>query len=705
MNEFICKAKLKGKGKVRPGLEYAEDRKLAKKGQLGDKLLCDPMKLNMDKHADSIEIIERAAQHLQGGRNAYMSFIMSYPPRVVLSSREIFDDVDRLLFHISKFAYATVQQPREFDEDGKRVRIPKGDRQENVDLRKQPATISIHVDTDNVHAHCAMGIISSVHLQNIRINDGYYMLAFAYARQEVLRERGIIGEDNLLYGVGQRDGRNFVVVKEKMKGTREALDKVTGGQELGVEELGEAVEMSDAGLPKPKLRELAYVLHRHRKHPKFILDVFSASVDRVCPGWQEAKPVEKKLWEENRNFLFQQLEKLNLGIKPGDKGGLVLIANKEHVKMSDVDERWTEQVVEAMTGLAGNNWILGKNQDWQTFLATKWEEKGALEEYAPKYKEICKSAPTEISLPWSEYRVKIKNIGGTNNRRMELAEVKELIQEYRTAGAEDRIVLGKPTTKTQKRLANLYLSPALDAGWRTITIPGIKAGKLETALALDPNLVVREMRDGVEKYNVTFTLRYPVDQREAGINSISVIANDLVRILEAEGWTTTINAPGLPVVRGVGKVSSMPTIVGQPHARVSEPLQALLPAAWKRLIAEERADAVKRAAVLAKQAGLNPDEVVARMEKNSPLRPPLRQVVKCSVNALTLAQRLVPLPPQKQQQKTKEPEKVVKTPPPPQIPPPELQPDDAEEKRRKRKLNEEEKKALLQADKNEIFEK
>jgi len=715
MQKLIVKVQLKDKTKVRSGICYAEDRVLAKKGQLGDKLLCAPVKLNMDQHADSIETIERAAQHLQGGRNAYLSWITSYPPRVILSSRQIYDDIDRLLFYVSKFAYVTIPQVREFDKDGKRVRKEKSKRQENVDLRKQPLVIAIHIDTDNVHPHVGMSTVHPVYLQNIRINEGYYILAFAYARQEVLRERGLIAEDDLLYYVGQEDGRNIVKIDCKVMARREARAKETGI----VEDLGEGRDVVlgdglDENIDTVGLPPLDAVHHRHRQHPG---NIFRALCEEYYPHGPKplSEPAGITLAEQqdqNRRELNELLLKNNLGIKTGDRGGLVLIGNKEHSPMHPrngrwTNAKWTKRTIEDLTGLSGQ-WMLGLPQEEQTFLAGKWQHTASIAEYVPNYSDICKTVQTEITLPWQEYRVKIKHIGGNSQRRMTLKEVNQLIKEYRTAVAEDRVVLGKPTTKMEKRLANIYLSPAMDDGWRSFTINGVKAAKLETALALEPNFVVREMRDGVEKFNVTFTMRYPVEQREAAINSISMVANDLVRVLEADGWTTSINAPGLPVVRGVGKVSSMPTVVGQPHARVSEPLQALLPTAYARLVALERADAVDRAAVLAKAAGLNPAEVVARMAKSSPLRPPLRQVVQCNSEALTLGQRLVPIPPQKQQQKTKEPEKVAKPPSPPQMPPQELQlniDDEEAEKRRKRKMEEEEKKALLEAAKDKIYEK
>lgn len=720
MHEFICKAKLKGKKKVRPAIGYAEDRILAKKGQLGDKLLCAPVKLNMDEKLDSIEAIERAAGHLQGGRNAFLSLITSYSPRIILSSRQILVDNDRLFFHASKLAYVTVAQQR--GTDGKRVRKPKKERQENVDLRKQPVTYSIHIDTDNVHAHCVMGMVSSVHMQNIRINNGFFIFAFAYARQEVLRERGLIAEDNLLYKLGQEGGRNFVVVDEKVKAARLARVKETGiaqdlgdGLEIGVgEELDEGFEQA-TGLPA--LGDLASVHHRKRHHPG---KIFRAALHEFYPkgpkrliernnvGTTKAKLRDLQQGEQKENlyYLKQLLIDNNLCIKTGEYGGLVLIGHKDPIAMSEVDDRWTKELVEEMTGLAGN-WIIGKPQEEQRFLAGKftgtWGCETTVEEYAPNYANICNSDQTPISLPWAEYRVKISHIGGNSQRRMTLEEVNELVKQYRAVASAGRLVLGKPKSTEERQLANIYLSPALDAGWRAVTIQGVKADKLKNALALDPNLILHTPVDGAELYSVTFTFRYPEEQREAGINSISLVANDLVRVLDAAGWTMAFTQPGLPVVRGVGNVPKMRSIVGQPHARVSEPLQALLPAAWTRLVAAERADAVDRAIVMAKAVGLNPDQVVARMAKDSPLRPPLRQMVKCSENALALAQRLVPLPAQKQ--KTKEPEKVVKTPAPSQIPPPELQPDDTEEKRRKRKLEEDEKKALLQADKDEIFEK
>ena len=252
----------------------------------------------MYEYEDSIEAIEQAADHLQGGRNAYLSIITSYPPRVILTSRQILDDVDQLLFHVSKFAYVTVPQAREFDQVGKRIRKPKKERQEIVDLRKQPAVFGIHIDTDNVHAHGGMSTVHPVYLQNIRINDGLYILAFAYARQEVLRERGLIAEDDLLYKIGQENGRNIVKVDCKVKARREARAKETGiAEDLGEGlDVGEALEIDEAfelgvgekldegfedatGLPP--LGDLASVHHRRRHHPG---KIFRALVSKIFPN-------------------------------------------------------------------------------------------------------------------------------------------------------------------------------------------------------------------------------------------------------------------------------------------------------------------------------------------------------------------------------------------------------------------------------------
>ena len=631
-NSFVVIVEL-ARGGLKDHLDYTEDKTFAKAGQLGEKLPTAPLHLNIPVGRTPIDVIGRDDAMVQGGRNLYMKFVYSFPNNVIKSPHELYRTIDRHLMHMSKAAYVTTD---DLGGNGNKRRKEKKLRQQKVDLRDLPMSLSIHWDTDNIHAHVVIGLVHPIFREVVRMSNGHVVLACAYARERVLIEDGVITPENANYRLNKDTLGRYGVVSKRIEA--KAAQIKAKQQEKAFEETGsnspQAEPVSETKNPGP---------YRHRtkqRNGKYFKQMISESYPQGPLPPNSLSPEQQTVEREKLN---RNLEAYNLCIKPGEHGGLVLMERRECLPMRMVDSRWTKEAVEALTGLSGR-WTLGlpAAEQWLPLALLDIDDRlWPKETMVYRYLQGLAATPNQDVLPWAEYRVKLMFTRSQKQLRMTAAETGEYAQKYLAAMLNHDI---SNWQVREFRHCNVILTPSLPEGRRVMVIERVPEANLEKAKALHPNLIMSQrLMDPAQKtelpqktgfYTVVYTVAYHPDNRWQGGNAMALVAQELVQELGAMGAHFRFYLPGVPLFQlNETNCWLLPEIAGPTHTRVSEVLQARMAPAWEQLVEAEKKRAMEYATQLARTEGVHPDMVYKGFAADSPHRKPLLPVDTSKVEA------------------------------------------------------------------------
>ena len=701
------------KGSAKRSRWYANDAKNRLLGQmLGDKVLAESLRLNLEPNQDAAHEIDSASKLVQEGRNTFLKIMKSYDTGIILSPRQLDYAMDRYLYHLSATAYVTVPNL-----PGKKLN--KKERQQHRDLRDQIAEFTAHDNTDNVHVHGDMSMVDKLTGQVIVLNNGYWKYASEYARQETLIDLGMLPLN---------EPRRYVLQKigdlNRIVDTQEALNKDLD-QEADKTAAETMLEMLEVDMEEPlhPLPETPAQFHRGRRHPG---EAFRRVLAEAYPDGPPAPPpkIQRTEGMDDRTYLrlddertasvkkartdFEALLiKNNMSIRTGKKSGLVLCAHGEHAPMLEVtrgfDPRWTKKAIEGFTWLRGN-WEIGLPAE-QHDVAQGHKSSVEFMSYRmwlarQEYPAWYEKSLDPYTLPWKDYSVEIRQLNGQTQRpgRMPLDNLKGIADEYLNNSCEGTVARNTDSAKPgQVPACTMTVRPCMKDGEMLLAIHGIPGIRLdEFKQQYDPALV---LRTETGYYSAILKLHYDPQQRWAARNARARVGNDLVKEFGAKSWSDGFLMPEVPGLRENGWV--FPRIMRPPHLRVSEAAQKALGEAWQKLVAEEHAWWTKVAEIAEKRRGLPSGTITAKLEAKlhrEPLRrggPKAENKTEPSLERVQSIEAVRVLTPgtgagsSKNDRREEDKAEQKKNTPQPQNPMPvPRQIDDEEEKEKKRKLRE-----------------
>ena len=726
------KDKKKGKGKIvtvlRPSggsaknsRDYANDVKNCLPGQLlGDKVLAESLRLNLEPWQNAAHEIDAASKHVQEGRNTFIKIMLSLDKDVILSPRQLDYAMDRYLYHLSVPAYVTAPNA-----SGKK--LAKTERQQHRDLRDQIAEFTTHDNTDNVHVHGDMSMVDKLTGQVIVINDGFWKYASEYARQETMLDLGMLPlTESPRYVVRKINGLTRVEdTEEDAKDQKKDQVAQEAMEETAEETMREMIEV-DLDEPLDPLPKTAAQFHRGRQHPgeafrKMVAEAYPDGPPPPLPSIPDTEnftdpahlqALKERLTraEKARADFEALLIKNNMSIRTGRKSGLVLCAHGEHAAMFDVtrgfDPRWTRMAIEKFTWLKGR-WEIGlpaKEQDVSLGRKSSVEFMTYRMWVArQKYPEWYAKSLDPHSLPWVDYSVEVRQLNGQTQRpgRMPLEALKSLADDYLNNSCEGTVAQDMEAAKLgQVPACTLTVRPCMRNGEMLLAIHGIPKARLdEFKQRYDPALVLR-VETGF--YTAVLNLHYDPQQRWPARNARARVGNDIVQEFGAGGWSDGFLMPEVPGLLGDGWV--FPRVTRPSHLRVSEAAQTAMAEAWQKLVAEEKAWWIKVAEIAEKRQGLRSGAITGNLagklhreglRRGGPKAPdkagPILEIAR-SIEAVRVLTPGGGAGSSKNDRRAEDKAEQKKTTPQPQNPVPMLRPnDDEDEKKKKRKLREKQK--------------